>query len=105
MISYLEPQCLIQEFYKRDKRSDIYSLGVIFWEISSGKPPFERHSHLDVIVKIMKKERELPVQNTPVLYKKLYTKCWDHDPKKRPEIESVCDELKKMTILERNNTL
>ncbi|RIB07306.1 kinase-like domain-containing protein, partial [Gigaspora rosea] len=90
MISYVEPQCLMQDFYKHDKRSDIYSLGVIFWEISSGKPPFEHHSHYGVLKKILK---ELSVPNTPVLYKELYTKCWDYDPKKQPEIRSVCNEL------------
>ncbi|KAF0558628.1 kinase-like protein [Gigaspora margarita] len=41
MPAYVEPQCFIKERYKRDKKSDIYSLGVILWEISSGRPPYQ----------------------------------------------------------------
>ncbi|RIB06938.1 kinase-like domain-containing protein [Gigaspora rosea] len=43
MLEYMEPQCFnnINDVYKRDKRSDIYSFGVILWEISSGRPPFQ----------------------------------------------------------------
>ncbi|RIB03930.1 kinase-like domain-containing protein, partial [Gigaspora rosea] len=38
---YADPQYLKSPFtYKRNKFSDIYSLGVLFWELSSGVPPF-----------------------------------------------------------------
>jgi len=44
-ICYLDPQrCGNQKFnedYKLQKQSDIYSVGVIFWQISSGRKPFE----------------------------------------------------------------
>ncbi|RIB23443.1 kinase-like domain-containing protein [Gigaspora rosea] len=40
MAAYIDPQCFFDEKYRRDMKSDIYSFGVILWEISSGKPPF-----------------------------------------------------------------
>ncbi|RIB01280.1 kinase-like domain-containing protein [Gigaspora rosea] len=41
MQAYIDPQCLKSESYKRSKKSDIYSFGVILWKISSGRPPFQ----------------------------------------------------------------
>ncbi|RIB17352.1 hypothetical protein C2G38_2187530 [Gigaspora rosea] len=44
MVAYIDPKSF--EFcenkpYKHNKKFDIYSFGVILWEISSGRPPFE----------------------------------------------------------------
>ena len=39
-LEYTEPQCYKVNNYQRNKKSDIYSLGVLLWEITSGHPPF-----------------------------------------------------------------
>ncbi|KAF0553674.1 kinase-like protein [Gigaspora margarita] len=41
ILAYIDSQCFLQfgKTIKPDKKSDIYSLGVLFWELSSGKPP------------------------------------------------------------------
>ncbi|RIB28500.1 kinase-like domain-containing protein [Gigaspora rosea] len=94
MIEYLEPQCLRDQRYKCDEMSDIYSLGVIFWEISSGRPPFcNFENRMAIIMHILNGNRETPVENTPDDYVKLYQRCWDQEPEKRPEIKAVLEEL------------
>ncbi|RIB11648.1 kinase-like domain-containing protein [Gigaspora rosea] len=101
MYGYLEPQCFIDHSrnYKCDERSDIYSLGVIFWEISSNRPPFDYFGTREaIIVHIFKGGRETPVANTPNNYIKLYQRCWDQEPEKRPGIKTVLEELKNMRI-------
>ncbi|CAG8817890.1 19058_t:CDS:2, partial [Racocetra persica] len=45
--------------YNNDKSSDIYSLGLVLWEMSSGKIPNMRN-------------KEAPVSSTPIDYKELY---------------------------------
>ena len=40
MLEYIEPQCYKIDSYIRDKRSDIYSLGVLLWELTSCSSPF-----------------------------------------------------------------
>jgi serine/threonine protein kinase len=35
MPQYIEPQCFKNLSYKKDEKSDIYCLGVLFWELSS----------------------------------------------------------------------
>ncbi|CAG8473226.1 5099_t:CDS:2 [Funneliformis mosseae] len=81
--------------HKPDQRSDIYSLGVILWEISSCKPPFGKSgSQVILTMAIMvRKTREQPVPNTSEEYIQLYQQCWDHEPNLRPNIEQICDQL------------
>src|SRR5436189_1753052 len=89
MAIYIDPQCFIKNDYKRNKKSDIYSLGVLFWEISSGKPPFLKTEKYKIIVDIAKGAREIPIKNTPEKYQQLYENCWKEDPDQRPDINEV----------------
>jgi len=89
MPAYIDPQCYIQNEYKRDKKSDIYSLGVLFWEISSGKPPFSGIPLFKINLEIIKGIREKPINNTPPGYQQLYENCWKEEPYQRYDIETV----------------
>jgi serine/threonine protein kinase len=91
---------------KKDSKSDIYSLGVIFWEISSSKIPFEyympesRGDFRDVclMMEIVGGLRETPVPLTPDNYVKLYQNCWKHEPSERPNIGQVIKELNNLIL-------
>jgi serine/threonine protein kinase len=72
MPAYIEPQSFINKNHKRNEKSDIYSLGVLFWEISSGKPPFSGIFVYKIILDIVKGIRETPVDNTPFEYQQIY---------------------------------
>ena len=94
MPEYIEPQCFKDGNYVRNKKSDIYSLGVLLWEISSGYPPFSKNTVQTLIYKIASGLREQPIIDTPsALYVNLYKKCWDDDPNLRPTIDDVFDTL------------
>ena len=56
-----------------NEKSDIYSVGVLLWEISSGQPPFCNDSYdNDLATKILQGLRETPAPNTPEDYIKIY---------------------------------
>ena len=59
-----------------NKKSDIYSIGVLFWEISSGRPPFYNEGKpydIGLAIEILQGFRETPVIGTPDDYVKIYT--------------------------------
>jgi serine/threonine protein kinase len=64
----------IKDDVKFQKTGDIYSIGVLLWEISSGYPPFHNEPYdTALILEIYNGRRETPVSNTSNEYKLLYT--------------------------------
>ncbi|CAB4378635.1 unnamed protein product [Rhizophagus irregularis] len=98
MVEYIEPQCFNNIKYKKDKKSDIYSLGVLLWEISSGRPPFSGRQQMLLKFQIKNGLREESIVNTPSIYQQLFKKCWDGEPKSRPDIEGVYESLRRLKI-------
>ena len=99
IIGYIDPQCFKDINYKKDKKSDIYSLGVLLWELTSGRPPFSNFDYVDsflIALQIRDGSRETPVENTPLEYQRLYQMCWDELPASRPNIDDVHETLTKL---------
>jgi serine/threonine protein kinase len=82
MVTYVDPQIFninrddnnLISIHSLSKKSDVYSIGMLLWEISSGRPPF-RNEPYDVCLamKISQGLREKPTPNTPDDYIKIYT--------------------------------
>src|SRR6185312_12461199 len=107
--AYKDPASLKNSSYKRGMKSDIFSLGVILWEISSGKVPCGGHIEVvDIIVYRLNGSRDLPFPGAPEEYVNLYSECWDEDPNKRPSCETVytrltyCDKVDKVNNLNKS---
>ncbi|CAG8818728.1 27561_t:CDS:10, partial [Gigaspora margarita] len=96
-IAYVDPHSLKnseQKLQEISKECDIYSLGVLLWEISSLRPPFEEEDRTSLLMNILDGHRETPIVGTPQQYSDLYIECWQDNPKKRPTIDKVVDELR-----------
>src|SRR2546421_129939 len=66
--------------------SDVYSIGMLMWEVSSGQPPFINYENdYDLAMEIINGMRPIIVPGTHLAYKKLMEQCWDADPTKRPD--------------------
>ncbi|EXX66778.1 Bck1p [Rhizophagus irregularis DAOM 197198w] len=96
VISYMEPKRIFDQNFPYTKSSDIYSFGVLMWEISSGYPPFKDWDKASLPYKINNGVREDTIPDTPIEYEKLYKNCWDQEPERRPTINDVLDEFEKM---------
>ncbi|CAG8471547.1 11994_t:CDS:2 [Ambispora gerdemannii] len=96
--AYIEPKMFTDIRYKKDKRSDIYGLGVLFWEISSCCIPFKDLNQQALMGQIINGLREDPLPDTPFKYMELYRHCWKPEPKDRPLIQEVCHRLESIRI-------
>jgi len=77
--------------------SDVYSIGMLMWEISSGQPPFAGSDDVvDLALKILDGMRPNIVPGTPLEYKSLMKQCWDADPSKRPDIHVLYNKIQEM---------
>ncbi|CAB4410600.1 unnamed protein product [Rhizophagus irregularis] len=89
VIPYIAPE--IFEGFKFTQKADIYSLGMIMWEFTTGCKPFDNVKHdYNLIYKILDGERPNITEDTPECYANLMKSCWDPDPKKRPFISDIC---------------
>ncbi|CAH1770339.1 8087_t:CDS:2, partial [Entrophospora sp. SA101] len=76
-LQYSDPQYLKNpNGYTRNKKSDIYSIGILFWEISSGKVPFESETSagFSFVFSIVNGKREKIIEGSPRKYVEIYTK-------------------------------
>src|SRR3954452_25349646 len=75
MVPYIDPQHFKNQ--RASKKSDVYSVGVLLWEISSGQKPPKSHedSYYPVVLvgKILDGKTESPISGTPIDYINIYT--------------------------------
>ena len=69
---------------RKSKESDVYALGVTFWEVFEGDRPFEGMPEMVVIQQILSNIRPEITSRTPSECRKLIESCWDESTKKRP---------------------
>jgi len=87
--SYIAPEVLRRN-KKNTKESDVYSIGMLMWELFSGYPPFDDKAHdHHLILDICKGLRPPILPNMPEGYVEMMRKCWDDDPSKRPTIREL----------------
>jgi hypothetical protein len=75
MIPYIDPKKFINtgKPYSLNKKSDVYSIGVLLWEISSCQTPFKDEIYdAGLATQILQGYREKIVPNTPIDYSNLY---------------------------------
>ena len=90
VIPYLAPEVLSKKPYT--KESDIYSFGMIMWEITTGKKPFHDRPHNYLLISdILNGERPQITNDTPEFYSELMKRCWDHNPENRPTAKEIFD--------------
>jgi serine/threonine protein kinase len=92
VIPYIAPE--IFKGSEFSKEADIYSFGMIMWELTTGCKPFDNVEHdIHLIYKILDGKRPKITEDTPKCYANLMKSCWDPDPKKRPSIIDILSNI------------
>ncbi|GBB92334.1 hypothetical protein RclHR1_00020037 [Rhizophagus clarus] len=101
-LPYIAPEVINGKGYTF--ASDIYSIAILMWEISSGYPPFINYKHDDynLAMDIINGIRPEIVTEIPLEYKSLMEQCWDADPSKRPDIIELDEQIQKIHLSYQN---
>jgi WD40 repeat protein len=89
---------LAPELFKRKaiptKASDVYSYGIVLWEIASRKIPFSNvNNESDLFDRITKGVKETIPPNCPQKIENIIRKCWLENPIERPVMQTLVIEL------------
>jgi len=104
IIPYVAPE--IFQGQKYTKASDIYSLGMIMWELMTGRRPFWDKDHdTELIIRIYDGLRPPIVTNAPKSYIELMQECWNLDPKKRPTAADMLKKIEDICRIELENKM
>ncbi|XP_036202015.1 mitogen-activated protein kinase kinase kinase 10 isoform X2 [Myotis myotis] len=82
------------------KSSDVWSFGVLLWELLTGEVPYREIDALAVAYGVAMNKLTLPIPSTcPEPFARLLEECWDPDPHGRPDFSSI---LKQLEVIEQS---
>lgn len=104
---YMAPERLLGDAY--DGKADIYSVGVVLYEMLCGQPPFLIDSQYFLIILQQLSKQPTPlkeyVADIPEAIEQLVLSCLDKDMSKRPTAKELAEQLSNITGITFHATL
>ncbi|NXT70916.1 ANKK1 protein, partial [Chaetops frenatus] len=94
-LSYIPPEMFLQNSKPPGTKYDVYSFGIVIWEVLMQKKPYAGANMMAIIVKVAAGRRpglELVRDDWPGECHQmvdLMKRCWDQDPKQRPSFADI----------------
>ncbi|PNH05511.1 putative serine/threonine-protein kinase [Tetrabaena socialis] len=108
--AYQAPECFDVDNYAISYKVDIYSFGVLLWEMLAGAHPWEGLGTVAIAFQIAFKGRRLPIPPSnkpgscparwPLQLCEMLQECWDQDPNRRP---AAAELAKRLTLVRQPN--
>jgi len=88
-IPYMAPECMLGQKYNQSV--DVFSFGILLWEIFALKIPFKGFNRLDFMQRVCKGPMLRPDGSIkcPPLTKAIMKECWEHEAKNRPDFNRI----------------
>ncbi|NXH17937.1 ANKK1 protein, partial [Bucco capensis] len=94
-LSYIPPEMFLQNSKPPGTKYDVYSFGIVIWEVLMQKKPYAGANMMAIIVKVAAGKRpclEASTEDWPGECQQmvdLMKRCWDQDPKQRPSFTDI----------------
>lgn len=95
-VRWVAPEIAREEAYTT--AADVYSVGIIFWEIASREVPWGNDLSDQIVASVIQGKRPRITEDTPRAFANLIRSCWEQDPKRRPTISEVARQVEQQDI-------
>jgi len=93
-VSWIAPEVFEQRKYT--EKADVYSFGIVLWELLTRRVPFADIHSFSIPVAVIKGDRPSIPKDSPSALKKLIRECWQPKASKRPPFSKVVEFLSKI---------
>ena len=91
-LRYMAPEVVLSKPYT--EKVDIYSFGILLWEMASDRPMFHKWDREEILLKVVREGQRPQLEtNWPLGFRQLLEACWNAEPKKRPRAGELTHKL------------